>query len=104
MNDELRKKMALFKYSLIAPLITETFIQDNAKEYLIDVCSRRYDTPDGSQREFAPTTLKDWLRLYRLYGIDGLYPKRRSDKGNSRKLSSTAKEYIVEALEEDGIK
>jgi transposase InsO family protein len=97
MNDELRKKMALFKYSLIAPLITETFIQDNAKEYLIDVCSRRYDTPDGSQREFAPTTLKDWLRLYRLYGIDGLYPKRRSDKGNSRKLSSTAKEYIVEA-------
>jgi putative transposase len=97
MDDELRQKMALFKYSLIAPLITETFTQGSAKEYLTDVCSRGYDTPDGKQKEFAPATLKDWLRLYRMYGIDGLYPKKRSDRGKPRKLPAAAKEYIVDA-------
>lgn len=66
-----------------------------AKEYLSDVCSKRYDTPCGEKKEYSPETLKDWLRVYRKYGIDGLYPKRRSDKGKHRKLSKEAKEYIV---------
>ena len=35
------------------------------------------------------------LRKYRRYGIDGLYPKGRSDKGKSRKLPDEAKDFIV---------
>ncbi|WP_077370095.1 hypothetical protein [Anaerosalibacter sp. Marseille-P3206] len=30
--------------------------------------------------------MKEWLRLYRKFGIDGLYPKIRSDKGKPRNL------------------
>lgn len=96
MDDETRQKMALFKYSLIAPLITETFTQSSAKEYLLYVCSKKYDTPANGEKEYSPETLKDWLRLYRKYGIDGLYPKRRSDRGKSRKLSPAAREYIID--------
>ncbi len=46
-------------------------------------------------REYAPATIKEWLRLYRRFGIDGLYPKIRSDKGKSRNLPDDAKEFIV---------
>ncbi len=94
MDENLRQNIALFRYSLIAPLITETFTQATAKEYLEEVSAKRYDTPQGS-REYAPATIKEWLRLYRRYGIDGLYPKIRSDKGKSRNLSKDSKEFIV---------
>lgn len=95
MDESLKQKIALFRYSLIAPLVTETFAQPTAREYLEDVCSKKYDTPRGTKEEFAPETLKEWLRNYRKYGIDGLYPKGRSDKGKSRKLPDEAKEFIV---------
>ena len=94
MDENLRQSIALFKYSLIAPLVTGTFTQTTAKEYLEEVSARKYDTPQGT-KEYAPATVKEWLRLYRKYGIDGLYPKIRSDKGKSRNLSDEAKEFII---------
>ena len=83
MDENLRQKIALFRYSLIAPIIAGTVSQDTVKEYLQDICAKKYEVPDGNSKEFAPATIKEWLRQYRLYGIDGLYPKNRCDKGNS---------------------
>ncbi len=95
MDAHIRQEMALFRYSLIAPLLTETFTQKSAKEYLEEVSAKKHKTPQGL-KEFAPATLKEWLRLYRRHGIDGLYPKIRSDKGKTRKLSEEAKNFIME--------
>lgn len=95
MNEEIRREIALFRYSLIAPLITETYTQETAKKYLEEVSAKKYDTPKGLKKEYAPATLKDWLRLYKKYGIDGLYPKVRSDKGKLRKLSDDIKSAIT---------
>ncbi|MDI3548806.1 MAG: putative transposase [Halanaerobiales bacterium] len=97
MDEKLRQEIALFKYSLIAPLVTKTFTQKTAKEYLQKVCAKTYDTPQGRKKEFAPATLKGWLRLYRKHGIDGLYPKTRSDKGKLRKLPDEAKDFIIDS-------
>lgn len=94
MDENLRQSIALFRYSLIAPLITETFTQSTAKEYLEEISAKEYNTPKGT-REYAPATIKEWLRLYRRFGIDALYPKIRSDKGKSRNLSNDAKEFII---------
>ncbi|KRQ85777.1 Integrase core domain protein [Caloramator mitchellensis] len=94
MDEDLRQKIALFRYSLIAPVITNTYTQSSVKEYFQEICAKQYDTPAG-KKEFAPSTVKDWLRLYRKHGINGLYPKLRKDKGNFRKLSDEAKEFIL---------
>ncbi len=94
MDENLRQSVALFRYSLIAPLITETFTQATAKEYLEEISAKEYNTPQGV-REYAPATIKEWLRLYRKFGIDGLYPKIRSDKGKPRNLSDDVKEFII---------
>jgi len=97
MNQRKREKIAFFRYSLIAPLITNTYTQNTAKAYLEETCAQKFNSPPGMKDEYSPSTLKDWLRLYRKHGIDGLYPKTRSDKGKSRKLTKEAKEFIVKA-------
>ena len=84
MDEKLKQEIALFKFSLISPLVNETFTQSSAKEYLEEISSREYITPKGVKKEYAPETIKEWLRIYRKYGIDGLYPKVRSDKGRSQ--------------------
>jgi len=96
MDEKLRQKIALFRYSLIAPIITGTISQNTVKEYLQNICAKKYELPDGNSKEFAHATVKEWLRKYRLYGIDGLYPKTREDKGKSRKIFEELKSLIVE--------
>jgi len=96
MDENLRQKIALFRYSLIAPIITGTISQDTVKEYLQNICAKSYVMPDGKEKEFAHATIKEWLRQYRLYGIDGLYPKNRCDKGKSRKIFEELKNVIID--------
>lgn len=96
MDNTLRQKIALFRYSLIAPLLNGTFTQATAKEYLEDICARTYDVPVYGKREYAPETVKGWLLGYRKHGIEGLYPLRRCDKGVSRSLNKLSKKYITD--------
>lgn len=96
MDEDLRQKIALFRFSLIAPILNNTFQNKTVKEYLQEICAKKYDSPNGLKKEYTPATIKDWLRLYKLKGIDGLYPRKRSDKGNTRILSKELKDLILE--------
>lgn len=97
MDEATKQKIALFKYSLIAPLLTGTYTQPTAKAYIESVCGKVYDVPYYGRREFSPSTVKEWLTDYRKHGIEGLYPVRRSDCGSSRLLTEAARQYITEA-------
>ncbi|WPC39760.1 DDE-type integrase/transposase/recombinase [Clostridium sp. JS66] len=94
-SHELSQKIALFRYSLIAPIITNTFTQSSVKEYLSEIAAKSYTMPNGGRKEYSPATIKGWLTLYRKHGIDGLYPKTRDDKGCSRKISQETKQFII---------
>lgn len=96
MDEDLRQKIALFRFSLIAPILNNTFQNKNVKEYLQEICAKKYDSPNGLKKEYTPATIKDWLRLYKLKGIDGLYPRKRNDKGTPRILSKELKELILD--------
>ena len=96
MDEELRRAIALFRFSLIAPILNNTFTNKTVKEYLQEICAKKYDSPLGLKREYAPATVKEWLRLYKLKGIDGLYPKNRSDIGSSRIIINGVKAAIVD--------
>ncbi|WP_242852369.1 DDE-type integrase/transposase/recombinase [Clostridium butyricum] len=93
-EDKYIKEIALFRFSLIAPILNDTVQNKTVKEYLQEISAKKYRLPDGEEKEFTPSTIKEWLRLYKLKGIDGLYPKIRNDKGASRKLSGNLKEII----------
>ena len=95
MDEKLRREIALYRFSLIAPILNNTYPNKTVKDYLEEICAKVYDSPLGLKKEYAPSTIKEWLRLYKTKGIDGLYPKNRSDKGESRKLKAEVKELVI---------
>lgn len=96
MDEKSKEKIALFRFSLIAPLINDTYQEPTAKAYLESICARVYDVPFYGKREYSPATVKGWLLEYRKHGIEGLYPVQRCDKGASRSLSESVKQYVTD--------
>ena len=97
MDEESKKKIALFRFSLIAPLLNHTFNEATAKEYIGSISAKVYDVPFYGAKEYAPATIKGWFIDYRKHGIEGLYPISRSDKGMPRSLTDSVRQYIIDA-------
>jgi putative transposase len=97
MDEKSKEKIALFRFSLMAPLLNNTFAEATAKAYLESVCARTYEVPFYGTKEYAPETIKGWLLEYKKHGIDGLYPLQRSDKGTSRSLNESARQYVIDS-------
>ena len=101
MQDDIKNQYALFKFSLIAPIINNNFSENTVKEYLENITAKKYTLPNGKTKEFTPNTLRFWVSDYKKYGFDGLMPKSRSDIGNSRVLTKKQKDYIISRKEEN---
>ncbi|WP_243293170.1 IS481 family transposase, partial [Bacillus sp. FJAT-47783] len=52
--------------------------------------------PYYGERKIAEKTIRDWMLQYKKRGFEGLKPKKRSDCGNSRRLSSEDLDHILE--------
>ena len=96
MDDNMRNKIALFKFSIIAPLCNDTFDAPSQAAFCRQMAQKAYTLPDGSSKQFAANTFKHWFERYRKHGIDALYPKGRNDIGLSRVLSEEAGKRIME--------
>lgn len=60
MDDKLRNELALFKFSLIAPIVNGS-LTESVKEYLEKTCARTYEIPGKGPRELSPNTVRRWL-------------------------------------------
>ena len=94
-NDVL-KQVALFRFSLIAPLVNNCHAQKSNEDFFRSVASRKYILPLGKETTFAPTTIKHWYIQYLKKGFDGLIPKCRTDIGTSRAMPIKAIDKIYE--------
>jgi len=45
MDEKLKEKIALFRFSLIAPILNNTFTEPTVKAYLETICAKVYDVP-----------------------------------------------------------
>ena len=95
MKDEIKQEIALFKYSVIAPLVSGTY-EDSASNtaFFRDAANKNYKNHKGEITTLSPTTIKRWYYNYLKNGFDGLLPKCRSDAGSSRKLDEDIMEQI----------
>ncbi len=89
-DSERDRETALFKFSLIAPVVAGTFTQATKMDYYKETCSREHLLPGGKAVKLSPLTLKKWYWLYTSGGLEALLPKTRSDLGESRVLSIDA--------------
>lgn len=90
MDNRKKLKIALERYGYIAPLISDNLPPDKSKaQFFREV---------GSTAGFHPYTIKRWYRKYQENGLDGLYPKGRTDMNSFRKLDSQVKDEILYIL------
>jgi transposase InsO family protein len=95
MDEKTRDELALFRFSLIAPLVNGS-VTGSLKNYVEGVCARAYQIPGRGLRELSPPTIGKWLSDYRRFGIEGLKRKQRSDRGQNRAITAGMRESIRE--------
>ncbi|MBL5769312.1 MULTISPECIES: DDE-type integrase/transposase/recombinase [Heyndrickxia] len=93
MNEKEREQVALFRYGLIAPLFNG---QIDSNEYLKGLEGKIHSIPYYGERKIAVKTIKEWLLHYQRNGFEALKPKKRMDRGNSRRLSPDDLDQILE--------
>lgn len=91
-NKEFEKifSKAHVKYTIILPLIHDSYTEDSAYAYCKRITDRPITWPDGSTSTYTPKTIFKWYYKYKSFGMDGLIHGERSDKGKSRALSDEA--------------
>lgn len=95
MTMDQRQQIALFRYSVIAPL--ETGTSDPAlsnKAFFRQAAEKTYIGPDGRPTTVGASTAERWHRAYQTGGFNALLPQNRSDEGIPRKLDMDLQDQI----------
>lgn len=86
-DTERRKKVALFRYGLIADLLHWPRGKRGLQAALVAKATPEYEIPGSRRSRIAPETIRDWLKAYRKGGgFDALLPKPRADQGQARAI------------------
>jgi putative transposase len=78
------RKLALFRYGLIAPLIIETLPRGELTRRAQEIAARHYEIPESKRTGVSVDTLLGWALRYRNGGFEALAPKPRQDRGQFR--------------------
>jgi len=93
--------MALFRYSVLGPLVSRGELQrGELKATIHELATRHYDIPNSPNSRLSEKTIEAWYYAWRRGGIEALTPKARSDQGQS-KLAPEVQEAILAAKREN---
>jgi len=99
-KEEKNQQIALFRYSLIAPAVADTFEVSSLAQYFRNIAAKKHKNPDGRYVDITFHSLERWYYNYKKFGLPGITPKNRTDRGRSRALPDTAVN-MIQALKED---
>jgi transposase InsO family protein len=85
--EDKRTALALFRYSLILPLLRQEHEPGGKAALRRQIAAGRYDIPGSQRRRVGVSTLRRWEQQYRQHGFDGLKPRSRRDRGQARTIS-----------------
>jgi putative transposase len=87
--------VALFRYSVLGSLTSRiNLAKGDVKKIINEQASELFDIPNSNRNKISARTIEKWYYKWKRQGINGLEPKIRSDKGDS-KLSSVIKAQVV---------
>lgn len=93
--------MALFRLSVLGPLVSrERLARGELQQLIRELAQRAYTIPGSRRRHLGETTIEGWFYRWRRLGIAGLTPKVRADRGQS-KLPAPIQEAILAAKREN---
>lgn len=100
MNDDRRRQIALFRLTVLGPLISARLEHGDRRAYFEQAAQRTYEDPDGRRHRFSARTIEAWFYSWRHGGLGALGPGRRSDAGHSRSIRPEIAELLVAAKRE----
>ncbi len=98
MEDELKKRIAVFRYGVIADFVGSRQLSRGERNRLIkDKCVRKWQIPGSQRSSISKSTIKEWIARYRASGnkLESLYPKRRRDRGKSRAIKQETAQGLL---------
>jgi transposase InsO family protein len=98
MDQDLRKRIAVFRFGLISDLVSQKGMSRGEQEArLQDLVARRWEIPGSPRSSIARSTILRWLALYRQSGgrLESLEPQPRKDRGQSRALNEELESALV---------
>lgn len=91
--------IALFRFSIIAPIINKTHGCKSISEYIGISAAKNYEF-NGKIYKFSKSCIKNWYLAYKKNGLDALKTKTRTDKNTSRLLNYETIDRIQELREQ----
>ena len=90
-----RQEVALFRYTVIAPLLVLEAASPQLAQTLRQQAARSWSIPGSTRTRVAVSTIRDWMRIYRSHGFDGLLPKPRADMAKTRRMDVETSETLL---------
>lgn len=100
MDDDARQKVALFRLSVLGPLISARLEHGDRRGYFEEAAARVHEHPSGRLVRVSPRTIESWFYAYKKGGFSALFPGERSDRGASRAIRADLADLIVKAKRE----
>lgn len=91
MDEKEKEEVALFRYGIIAPLVTRQVTgYSTPGAFFKDAAKKEYEFPTGRKVVLHPNTIYRYYKKYVTGGLDALKPGSRNDCGKSRRLDNDA--------------
>jgi putative transposase len=102
MHEDQKKRMAAFRFGVIADLIGRKLSRGEKHRIVRDKSEAVWDIPGSGRSRIAPSTILHWLRRYEQSGrkIESLYPDERSDKDTTRALDEETALALIRIKQE----
>jgi putative transposase len=98
MTEEEKRKIALFRFGVIAELVSRTDLSWGEQERKIrEFSEREWEIPGSQRSRVARSTIHEWLQRYERSGrrIESLFPQDRSDSGKARSIDEETELALV---------
>ena len=98
MDDELKKRIAVFRYGVIADFVGGSMHgRGEMKRLIKDKSARKWQIPGSRRSSISKSTIKEWIARYRASDnkLESLYPKERSDRGKSRVIEHETAQGLI---------
>jgi len=89
MDEEMKKRLAVFRYGVIADFVNGRQLQWGEVDRLMkEKCAQRWLIPGSVRTRISESTIKDWIQRYKNSGnnLESLHPRDRCDCGKTRAI------------------
>lgn len=100
MGNDKEFECALFKFSLISPLL-HVEREEDRKRIIMSIAEREFDIPYSQKKRITARTINNYLNRYENEGFQGLMRQPRSDRKKLKSISNELLEKIIELKKEE---